>query len=119
MHHRLIPQSLVRRNLIEDLNLCALNATVTMMGNVLLNATNATELAIWPETVGGYFKKNCLKLKNRNQGNRAGVGNVVARAYVVGAARTNPNANVVTGTFLLNNYYAFILFDMGADRSFY
>ncbi|GKB92049.1 putative reverse transcriptase domain-containing protein [Tanacetum coccineum] len=66
----------------------------------------------------GHFKKDCPKLKNRNQGNRAGVGNVVARAYAVGAARTNPNANVVTGTFLLNNHYASILFDTGADRSF-
>ncbi|GJV13978.1 putative reverse transcriptase domain-containing protein [Tanacetum coccineum] len=32
--------------------------------------------------------------------------------------RTNPNSNVVTGTFLLNNHYALILFDTGADRSF-
>ncbi|GJU82518.1 putative reverse transcriptase domain-containing protein, partial [Tanacetum coccineum] len=31
---------------------------------------------------------------------------------------TNPNSNVVTGTFLLNNHYASILFDTGADRSF-
>ncbi|GJT13817.1 putative reverse transcriptase domain-containing protein [Tanacetum coccineum] len=28
------------------------------------------------------------------------------------------NSNVVTGTFLLNNHYASILFDTGADRSF-
>ncbi|GJS33003.1 putative reverse transcriptase domain-containing protein [Tanacetum coccineum] len=58
------------------------------------------------------------KLKNGNQGNRAGNGNAVARAYVVGSAGTNPNSNVVTGTFLLNNRYASILFDTGADRSF-
>ncbi|GKC33469.1 putative reverse transcriptase domain-containing protein [Tanacetum coccineum] len=30
---------------------------------------------------------------------------------------TNPNSNIVTGTFLLNNRYALILFDTGADRS--
>nr|GEW20359.1 reverse transcriptase domain-containing protein [Tanacetum cinerariifolium] len=29
-----------------------------------------------------------------------------------------PDSNVVTGTFLLNNRYAYILFDTGADRSF-
>ncbi|GKE88200.1 putative reverse transcriptase domain-containing protein, partial [Tanacetum coccineum] len=40
------------------------------------------------------------------------------RAYVVGTAGTNPNSNVVMGTFLLNNRYASILFDTGADRSF-
>ncbi|GJR17275.1 putative reverse transcriptase domain-containing protein [Tanacetum coccineum] len=39
-------------------------------------------------------------------------------AYVLGTAGTNPNSNVVTGTFLLNNRYASILFDTGADRSF-
>ncbi|GJR98192.1 putative reverse transcriptase domain-containing protein [Tanacetum coccineum] len=39
-------------------------------------------------------------------------------AYVVGTAGTNPNSNVVTGTFLLNNRYASILFDTGADGSF-
>ncbi|GJS49356.1 putative reverse transcriptase domain-containing protein [Tanacetum coccineum] len=33
-------------------------------------------------------------------------------------ASGNPDANVVTGTFLLNNHYASILFDTGADRSF-
>ncbi|GJW11063.1 putative reverse transcriptase domain-containing protein [Tanacetum coccineum] len=32
--------------------------------------------------------------------------------------RTNPNSNVVTGTFLQNNRYALILFDTGVDRSF-
>ncbi|GKE00656.1 putative reverse transcriptase domain-containing protein, partial [Tanacetum coccineum] len=33
-------------------------------------------------------------------------------------ASGNPNSNVVTSTFLLNNHYASILFDSGADRSF-
>ncbi|GJZ31602.1 putative reverse transcriptase domain-containing protein [Tanacetum coccineum] len=66
----------------------------------------------------GHFKKDCPKLKNKNQGNQAGVGNIVARAYVVGAAKINPKANVITGTFLLNNHYALILFNTGVDRSF-
>ncbi|GJS66403.1 putative reverse transcriptase domain-containing protein [Tanacetum coccineum] len=66
----------------------------------------------------GYFRSNCLKLRNGNQGNQAGIGNVVARSYVVGTVRTNLNSNVVMGTFLLNNRYASILFDTGADRSF-
>nr|GEX00503.1 hypothetical protein [Tanacetum cinerariifolium] len=66
----------------------------------------------------GHFKSNYPKLKNKNQRNQAGNGNDVARAYVVGIVRTNPNSNVVTCTFLLNNRYALILFDTGADRSF-
>ncbi|GJY51364.1 putative reverse transcriptase domain-containing protein [Tanacetum coccineum] len=63
----------------------------------------------------GHYRNDCPRLKN---GNRDGNGNAVARAYVVGSAGTNPNSNVVTGTFLLNNRYALILFDTGADRSF-
>ncbi|GJT96430.1 putative reverse transcriptase domain-containing protein [Tanacetum coccineum] len=62
----------------------------------------------------GLFRKNCPQWKNKNQGN----GNGVARAYAVGVAGQNPNNNVVTGTFLLNNRCASILFDTGADRSF-
>ncbi|GKD53582.1 putative reverse transcriptase domain-containing protein [Tanacetum coccineum] len=45
-------------------------------------------------------------------------GNAPAKVYVVGNAGTNPDSNVVTGTFILNNCYASILFDTGADRSF-
>ncbi|GJW68086.1 putative reverse transcriptase domain-containing protein [Tanacetum coccineum] len=36
----------------------------------------------------------------------------------VGHAGTNPDSNVVTGTFLLNNHYASVLFDTGAASSF-
>nr|GEW11923.1 hypothetical protein [Tanacetum cinerariifolium] len=66
----------------------------------------------------GHYKSDYLKLKNGNQGNRAGNGNVVARVYAAGTAETNPNSNVVTGTFLRNYHYASVLFYTGADRSF-
>ncbi|GJZ99091.1 putative reverse transcriptase domain-containing protein [Tanacetum coccineum] len=66
----------------------------------------------------GNFKRECPKLKNKNRDNQGGNGNALAKVYVVGNAGTNPDSNVVTGTFLLNNRYAFILFDIGADRSF-
>nr|GEY93795.1 hypothetical protein [Tanacetum cinerariifolium] len=46
--------------------------------------------------VQGHYKSDCPKLKNGNQGNRAENRNVVARAYDVGTAVTNPNSNVVT-----------------------
>ncbi|GJU64598.1 putative reverse transcriptase domain-containing protein [Tanacetum coccineum] len=80
------------------------------------SAPTARGLTISPGT--GHFKNNCSKLRNKNQGNQARNGNVVARAYDVGTAGTNPKSNVVTGTFLLNNRYVSILFDTGADRSF-
>ncbi|GJZ31192.1 reverse transcriptase domain-containing protein [Tanacetum coccineum] len=67
----------------------------------------------------GHFKRECLKLKdNNNHGNQGGNGNAPVKVYVVGRAGTNPDSNVVTGTFLLNNRYASVLFDTGADRSF-
>ncbi|GJS93318.1 putative reverse transcriptase domain-containing protein [Tanacetum coccineum] len=65
-----------------------------------------------------HFKRECPKLKNNNRGNQGGNGNALAKVYAVGHAGTNPDSNVVTGTFLLNNRYASILFDTGADRSF-
>ncbi|GKE69641.1 putative reverse transcriptase domain-containing protein, partial [Tanacetum coccineum] len=69
--------------------------------------------------VQGHFKRECPKLKNNNShGNQVGGGNALAKVYAVGHAGTNPDSNVVTGKFLLNNRYASILFDIGADRSF-
>ncbi|GJZ27908.1 integrase, catalytic region, zinc finger, CCHC-type containing protein [Tanacetum coccineum] len=70
----------------------------------------------------GYYRGDCPKSKDQNRGNKAGnkngVGEARGKAYVLGGGDTNPNSNVVKGTFLLNNHYAFILFDSGADRSF-
>ncbi|GJX91462.1 putative reverse transcriptase domain-containing protein [Tanacetum coccineum] len=66
----------------------------------------------------GHLKRDCPKLKNNNRGNQAGNGGATTMAYAVENARKKPDANLVTGTFLLNNHYASILFDTGADRSF-
>ncbi|GJR46978.1 putative reverse transcriptase domain-containing protein [Tanacetum coccineum] len=68
----------------------------------------------------GHFKRDCYMLKNKDGGNRnaQGWGYAVENAEKRGNASGNPNSNVVTGTFLLNNHYASILFNTGADRSF-
>ncbi|GKB47897.1 putative reverse transcriptase domain-containing protein, partial [Tanacetum coccineum] len=59
----------------------------------------------------GHFKDKCPKGRNQqNEGARA-------RAYVV-VENPQQNPNVVTGTFLLNDHYACILFDSGAEKSF-
>nr|GFB29365.1 reverse transcriptase domain-containing protein [Tanacetum cinerariifolium] len=93
-----------------DLDPYALNAIITTTVHVLLSATTATKLAILRE---------CPKLKNNNNhGNQGGRNNALARVYAVGRAGTDQDTNIVTGTFLLNNRYASILFDTGADRSF-
>ncbi|GJV62559.1 putative reverse transcriptase domain-containing protein [Tanacetum coccineum] len=94
-------QDLVRRSHTGDLNPYALNAIITTMVHVLLNATKATELAIWPMTVGVPPMPTLLTTRR-----------------ALGHAGITRGLNVVTGTFLLNNRYASILFDTGADRSF-
>ncbi|GJW25956.1 hypothetical protein Tco_0039767 [Tanacetum coccineum] len=56
--------------------------------------------------------------ENGNAGNKNGVGKARGKAYVLGGGDANPDSNVVKGTFLLNNHYASMIFDSGADRSF-
>ncbi|GKE44432.1 putative reverse transcriptase domain-containing protein, partial [Tanacetum coccineum] len=73
-----------------------------------------------------HFRKDCPKLRNQNRGNKTGNKNenqtgsneATTKAYAIGGGGANPDSNVVTGTFLLNNCYASMLFDSGADRSF-
>ncbi|GJS36695.1 putative reverse transcriptase domain-containing protein [Tanacetum coccineum] len=68
----------------------------------------------------GHFKRDCPKLKNKDGGN----GNAQGWVYAVGNAEKRGNApgkpcaKCRQGTFLLNNHYASILFDTGADRSY-
>ncbi|GKA84491.1 putative reverse transcriptase domain-containing protein [Tanacetum coccineum] len=63
-----------------------------------------------------HIKKNCPRLKNHGNGNRNGT--IQGRAYALGGRDASPDTNIITGTFLLNNRYATILFDTGADMSF-
>nr|GEY37067.1 hypothetical protein [Tanacetum cinerariifolium] len=67
-----------------------------------------------------HFKRDCPKLKNIDgeKGNAPGWVYAVRNAKKRGNASRDPDSNFVMGTFLLNNHYAFILFDTGADRSF-
>ncbi|GJY10023.1 putative reverse transcriptase domain-containing protein [Tanacetum coccineum] len=76
-----------------------------------------------------HFRKDCPKLRNQNHRNKTGNKNgnktenqtggneATTRAYTIEGG-ANPDSNVVTGTFLLNNYHASMLFDSGADRNF-
>ncbi|KAI3704138.1 hypothetical protein L1987_74352 [Smallanthus sonchifolius] len=80
----------------------------------------------------GHFRKNCPQLRkggngnhNPNQNNNNGGTNgnnrrngAKGRAFVLGSGEARYDHNVVTGKFLLNNYFASVLFDTGADWSF-
>ncbi|GKD32685.1 putative reverse transcriptase domain-containing protein [Tanacetum coccineum] len=70
----------------------------------------------------GHYRSECPKLRNQNcrnkTWNKTGNNEAKARAYAIGGGGANPDSNVVTGIFLLNNRYASMLFDSGADGSF-
>ncbi|GKE14617.1 putative reverse transcriptase domain-containing protein, partial [Tanacetum coccineum] len=60
----------------------------------------------------GHTRNRCPKKVKQEE-----VGEVCGRAYAIKDAEPQ-GPNVVTGTFLLNNRYVFVLFDSGSDRSF-
>ncbi|GKC76695.1 putative reverse transcriptase domain-containing protein, partial [Tanacetum coccineum] len=68
------------------------------------------ELALLcPEAVPSEKKKVELYIKGRN---------ATSQAYAIRDAEQGQGPNVVTGTFLLNNRYATVLFDSGLDKIF-
>ncbi|GJS24904.1 putative reverse transcriptase domain-containing protein [Tanacetum coccineum] len=60
----------------------------------------------------GHTRNQCTKKIKQEE-----AGEVRGRAYSIKDAKPQ-GPNVVIGTFLLNNRYAFVLFDSGFDRSF-
>ncbi|GKB08965.1 reverse transcriptase domain-containing protein [Tanacetum coccineum] len=56
----------------------------------------------------GHYRNQCPKANNNAHG----------RAYLLRDKNTHQDPNVVTGTFLLNQHLARVLFDLGADKSF-
>ncbi|GJV91524.1 putative reverse transcriptase domain-containing protein [Tanacetum coccineum] len=91
----------VKTRLILEIYLYASSAITITPGNVHPSVDTARE--------------ELPKLKNR--GNGTGNGIAQGRAYALGGGDDNPDSNVIMGTLLLNNHYASILFDTGADRS--
>ncbi|GKC03264.1 putative reverse transcriptase domain-containing protein, partial [Tanacetum coccineum] len=60
----------------------------------------------------GHYRNRCPKRKDlQNE-------NAHERAYVMRTDDPQQNPSVVTGTFLVNDHYASILFDSGAEKSF-
>nr|GEV18425.1 retrovirus-related Pol polyprotein from transposon TNT 1-94 [Tanacetum cinerariifolium] len=59
-----------------------------------------------------HTRNQCPQLANQRG------GNATSRAYAVREDEQGQGPNAVTGTFLLNNRYARVLFDSGFDKSF-
>ncbi|GJT04495.1 putative reverse transcriptase domain-containing protein [Tanacetum coccineum] len=113
----------LRKGSMVDIGQNVPSATTIIMVHVHRSATknhwaNQRGNSCYECGAHGHFKRECLKLKNNNRGNQGRNGNAPAKVCVVGNAGTNLDSNVVAGMFLLNNRYASILFDTGADRSF-
>nr|GEU54833.1 putative reverse transcriptase domain-containing protein [Tanacetum cinerariifolium] len=67
----------------------------------------------------GHFARDCRSSGNANVVNvQRNNGENPKGNEKKGNASRDPDSNAITGTFLLNNRYASILFDTGADRSF-
>ncbi|GKC96433.1 hypothetical protein Tco_1161875, partial [Tanacetum coccineum] len=68
------------------------------------------------QSVGG-AKEMVIRRKTAELRNQSNEG-AYARAYVMRTENLQQNPNVVMGTFLLNDHYACILFDSGAEKGF-
>ncbi|GJS46263.1 putative reverse transcriptase domain-containing protein [Tanacetum coccineum] len=85
--------------------LCVSVVLLAMLFRVRSNAISVGRLGTSQGT-------GCLRKVKQEE-----VREVRGRAYSIKNAEPK-GPNVVTGTFLLNNRYAFVLFDSGSDRSF-
>ncbi|GKE07390.1 putative reverse transcriptase domain-containing protein [Tanacetum coccineum] len=72
--------------------------------------SNLQPVSITCHTCGekGHYRNQCPKANNGAHG----------RAYMLRDKNAHQDPNVVTGTFLLNQHLARVLFDSGADKSF-
>ncbi|GJR83910.1 putative reverse transcriptase domain-containing protein [Tanacetum coccineum] len=78
-------------------------------------ATGANSQPVWTCydcAEQGHTRNRCPKKIKQKEARE-----VCGRAYAIKDAEPQ-GSNVVTGTFLLNNRYAFVLFDSSSDRSF-
>nr|GFA83951.1 reverse transcriptase domain-containing protein [Tanacetum cinerariifolium] len=79
---------------------------------VAIGANTQSTLVCYGCGEKGHTRNHCPN-KNNPQGKEAR-----GRAYVIKKADKDQGPNIFMGTFLLNNRYATILFDLGSDKSF-
>ncbi|GJR55212.1 putative reverse transcriptase domain-containing protein [Tanacetum coccineum] len=77
----------------------------------LVNARNPTAAR------GACYECGAMAIEG-GQGRRNNGNPARGRVFVIGAKEARQDLNIVTGTFTLNNHYATILFDSGANYSF-
>ncbi|GKD35460.1 putative reverse transcriptase domain-containing protein, partial [Tanacetum coccineum] len=71
----------------------------------------------WAQGPGGN-PPNQVVANNKGQGRGNQENQARVRAFMLGAEKARQDSNIVTATFTLNDHFATILFDSGADYSF-
>nr|GEU77486.1 putative reverse transcriptase domain-containing protein [Tanacetum cinerariifolium] len=94
--------------LLMESFLCVNDILLAMLASVRSSVTSVEMLGIRQ----GHTRNRCP-----NKVKPVEVGEARGRAYAIKDAEPQ-GPNVVTGTFLLNNRYAFVLINSGSDRSF-
>nr|GEV04946.1 putative reverse transcriptase domain-containing protein [Tanacetum cinerariifolium] len=94
--------------LLMESFLCVNDVLLTMLASVRSSVTSVERLGISQ----GHTRNRCLKKVKQEE-----VGEAHGRAYAIKDVEPQ-GPNVVTGTFLLNNRYDFVLFDSRSDMSF-
>nr|GEV76496.1 putative reverse transcriptase domain-containing protein [Tanacetum cinerariifolium] len=82
-------------------------ATINTTTRALTNAPAEQGQTIMRKTVGGRLTPSQLRF----------VMDVEKEAYVIKEANKDQGPNIIMGTFLLNNRYATVLFDLGSNKS--
>nr|GEX95815.1 retrotransposable element Tf2 [Tanacetum cinerariifolium] len=85
----------------------------TQMHALLLVTTVGKDVTYFGCGEKGHYKNKCPNNGNQGRGNQ-----IRGRVYKLGVEGAVQDNNVVNSTFLINNVYASVLFDTGADRSF-
>ncbi|GJW81850.1 reverse transcriptase domain-containing protein [Tanacetum coccineum] len=111
--------SLCKKCTLHHIGPCTVKCqTCNKVGHLTRNCRNkgpATGSNLQPVSVSchacgekGQYRNQCPKANNNAHG----------RAYLLRDRNTHQDLNVVTGTFLLNQHLARVLFDSGADKIF-
>nr|GEU67059.1 hypothetical protein [Tanacetum cinerariifolium]GEW21122.1 hypothetical protein [Tanacetum cinerariifolium] len=91
--------------------LCVNDVLLAMLASVRSSVTSVERLGIRQGIKQGHTRNSCPKKVKQEE-----VREVRGRAYAI--KDTEPQGlNVIIGMFLLNNHYAFVLFDSSSDRS--
>ncbi|GKD91845.1 putative nucleotidyltransferase, ribonuclease H [Tanacetum coccineum] len=101
---------ITNNNIIEGMKLSGLMLPPQLKTIGPATGSNLQSVSITCHACGerGHYRNQCPKANNNAHG----------RAYLLRDKNAHQDPDVVTGTFLLNQHLAKVLFDLGSDKSF-